>query len=428
MKRILIFSLTYHPYIGGAEVAIKEITDRLSPDEYEFHMVTLRFDSALPRMEKVGNILVHRIGFTSDAPRVSDRSMPWKLKLAKVLFPFTAFWKALRLDQTYVYDAAWAMMANQAGFAALFFKYTHSKTPYLLELQDGRAFSEMTKRRRVLLPLWWLYKRIYLKANRIKAISRFIEREVRAIGYRGDLVVIPNAVDTEKFSREVAEDDLLALRVLYGKKMRDVFLFTASRLVLSRGVEDTIRALPFLPANVKLLVAGTGEDAEMLERIAAESGVAERVVFAGHIPHESLPAYYQMCDVFVRPSIIEGFGNAFVEAFAAGIPVVATPVGGIPDFLFDPEANPGAMPTGIFCKVRDPESIARAVERYMADPVLTARIIKNARALAIEKYDWDIVAKAMREHFFNVNQPAGKRGYPLASLRKRVFSSISIGE
>lgn len=410
MKRILIFSLTYHPYVGGAEVAIKEITDRLAhrptaegldPAEYEFHMVTLRFDSALPKVEKVGNILVHRIGFTSDSPRVSDRSMPLKLKVAKVLFPVSAFWKAFRLDQTYVYDAVWAMMANQAGFAALFFKYTHPKTPYLLELQDGRAFSEMTKRRRILLPLWWLYARIYKKADRIKAISRFIEREVRTIGYKGDLVVIPNAVDTEKFSAHVADEDLAALKAKYSKRMGDVFLFTASRLVLSRGVEDTIRALRFLPAHVKLLIAGSGEDAEKLEVIAGEIG-KERVIFAGHIPHELLPALYKMCDVFVRPSIIEGFGNAFVEAFAAGIPVVATPVGGIPDFLFDPEQNPEREPTGIFCKVSDPESVAHAVRRYMSDPVLTERIVKNAKALAIEKYDWSTITKDMREKFLSL--------------------------
>ena len=54
MKRVLIFSLTYHPFIGGAEVALKEITDRLDPSEFEFDMITLRFDSNLPRVEKMG--------------------------------------------------------------------------------------------------------------------------------------------------------------------------------------------------------------------------------------------------------------------------------------------------------------------------------------------------------------------------------------
>ena len=98
MKRVLIFSLTYHPYVGGAEVAIKEITDRLGND-FEFDMITLRFDKALPKEEKRGNITIHRIGPAVDNPRVSDRNMPITLRLAKILFPFTAFFKALSLDR-----------------------------------------------------------------------------------------------------------------------------------------------------------------------------------------------------------------------------------------------------------------------------------------------------------------------------------------
>ena len=399
MKRILIFSLTYHPFIGGAEVAIKEITDRVSPMEYAFDMVTLRFDAALPEVERIGNITVYRIGPTIADAKVSDRAMPWALRRAKIIFPVIAFWKARTLHRTWPYDATWAMMANQAGFAALFFKYRYPKVPYLLELQDGRAFADMKKRRRILLPLWWLYKRIYLKADRIKVISRFIEREVRAIGYTREIEVIPNAVDVAKFSQFVPPAELTKLKEKYEKKMGDVFLFTASRLVLSRGVEDTIRALAHLPAHVKLLLAGTGDDRAALETIAREIGVTDRAIFAGHIDHSQLPLYYKISDIFVRPSIIEGFGNVFVEAFAAGIPVVATAVGGIPDFLSDPDQNPDKESTGLFCEVRDPESIARAVTRYLNDPVLTANIITNAKQLATETYDWNIIVKSMRRLF-----------------------------
>lgn len=124
-------------------------------------------------------------------------------------------------------------------------------------------------------------------------------------------------------------------------------------------------------------------------------------MFLGHVGHSELPAYLKVSDIFVRPSIIEGFGNSFVEAFAAGIPVVATPVGGIPDFLFDPEGNPDTPSTGIFCEVRSPESIAWAVKRYMDDPVLTARIVKNASELVAKKYDWDLIAADMQKKVFD---------------------------
>lgn len=399
MKKILIFSLTYHPYVGGAEIAIKEITDRLSPGDYQFDMVTLRFDSRLPVFERRGNVDIHRIGWTAFAPKVSDRRLPLQLTLAKILFPFTSFWKARALHRAERYDMVWAMMSNHAAFGALLFKYIHPRVPYFLELQDGTPL-EVLRSRPVFHLLWPLYRRVYTKADRIKAISHFLEKLTRTLGYRGPVEVIPNAVDVAKFSAPVPEEKRAELKARFGKRMSDVFLFTASRLVLSRGVEDIIRALPLLPGNVKLLVAGDGEDRGKLERIAQEQNVSERIIFAGHVDHAELPAYLAISDIFVRPSHIEGFGNSFVEAFAAGVPVVATPVGGIPDFLFDPEGNPDKEPTGIFCEVKNPESIARAVLRYMNDPVSTARIVKNARELVVQKYDWNIIAKDMREKIF----------------------------
>jgi len=402
MKRILIFSLTYHPFVGGAEVAIKEITDRLDPSEYQFDMITLRFDSKLPEVERVGNVTVYRIGATTENPRVSDRNLPPALKRAKVLFPLTSFWKARQLHRKDSYDMTWAMMANYAAFGALLFKYTHPSVPYYLELQDGNSLTQMKTRQPILRVMWSLYRRLYLKADLIKAISTFIEKLTREIGYQGIVEVIPNAVDTEKFSAPVSGERLWELKNKFGKQHGDVYLFTASRLVLSRGVEDVIRALPHLPAQVKFLIAGDGEDRAKLRDIARTEGVEDRVIFAGHIDHKDLPAYFKMCDVFVRPSIIEGFGNAFVEAFAAGIPVVATAVGGIPDFLYDPWQNPEYPSTGIFCKVQDPESVASAVKKYLDDPTLTATIVKNAKKLVQEKYDWNIIAADMRRKVFDV--------------------------
>jgi len=408
MKRILIFSLTYHPYIGGAEVAIKEITDRIDPSKYTFDMITLRFDRNLPAVERFGNITIHRIGFTADAPKISDRRMPWQCKVAKILFPFTSFIKAVSLNRASRYDMIWAMMANYAAFGALLFKYTHPRMPYLLELQDGNSLEQVKTRQPILRMMWPLYRQLYLKADVIKAISQFIDKLTREVGYTGSVVVIPNAVDTTKFSAHVPEEKLEELRTRFDKKPGDIFLFTASRLVLSRGVEDVIRALPHLPLNVKFLIAGDGQDRHKLEEIATKEGVAERVIFAGHVGHADLPAYFKVSDIFVRPSIIEGFGNAFVEAFAAGIPVVATAVGGIPDFLFDPIQNPDHKPTGIFCKVQDPASIAHAVQQFIDNPQLEAQIVANARALAIEKYDWNIIAPMVEREIFDVYAQGGE--------------------
>ena len=400
MKRVLVFSLAYHPFVGGAELALEEILGRMNPQDYHFDIVTLRFNPTFPKKEEKGNVTIHRIGFTADIWHVSERSLPWQIRFSKFLFPVLSFLKASVLHRKNAYAFIWAMMANQAGFGTLFFKYANPDIPYLLELQDGNTLEEVKKRRPLLRMIWPFYRQIYLKADMIKVISSFIKGLVSEIGYEKRLVVIPNAVDTRRFSEPISEEALLFLKEALGKRMGDVFLFTASRLVLSRGVEDVIRALRHLPENVKFLIAGEGDDKEKLAAIAQEEGVSVRVKFVGHIEHNNLPIYFKISDIFVRPSLVEGFGTAFIEAFAAGLPVVATPVGGIPDFLSDPDRSPDTEPTGLFCNVHDPESVARAVKKYMEDPVLTARIVKNAKELAVQKYDWNLIANDMREKVF----------------------------
>ena len=88
MKRILIFSLAYFPkHVGGAEIAIKEKTDRMP--EYEFHLVCLRYDSMLPKEEKIGNVLVHRIGYSRPDPTTGDLKR-FPLHLNKYWYQFAA--------------------------------------------------------------------------------------------------------------------------------------------------------------------------------------------------------------------------------------------------------------------------------------------------------------------------------------------------
>src|SRR5690606_3297087 len=95
-KKVLIFSMAYLPHIGGAELAIKEITDRIDANEYEFHLIANRYDRALPKVEQVGNVRVHRIGLTKkDSTMAELRTFP--LHFNKLLYQFLAYRAAKRL-------------------------------------------------------------------------------------------------------------------------------------------------------------------------------------------------------------------------------------------------------------------------------------------------------------------------------------------
>lgn len=361
--------MAYYPHVGGAEVAVKEITDRIT--DIEFHMITMRFSAAEVEIEKVGNVLVHRIGGGSS-------------KLHKFLFQFHAAWVAHKLHKKESFDATWAMMAHATGVPASLFKTWHKNVPYVLNLQEGDSISHIEK---TMLPLWPLFVQAFRKADMVQALSSYLAEWARRRGYKRQIEIIPNGVDVQRFAGGRIGHDR-------------VVLVTTSRLVHKNAIDDVIKALPLLPTLVQFRVLGTGKEEVSLKALAKKLGVEARVEFVGYVDHAHLPEELHKADIFIRPSRSEGFGASFVEAMAAGLPVVATQEGGLTDFLFDTKKNPDKLPTGFAVDKNSPEQIAEAIKTILAHPEQVAEVVKNARAMVQEKYDWDIVALHMRERVF----------------------------
>jgi glycosyltransferase involved in cell wall biosynthesis len=367
MKRVIIFATTYFPLVGGAEVAMKEITDRL-PD-WQFDLVCAKIQSGLPSMEKIGNVTVHRMGIG--------------LPIDKFFLPilgslYTLF--ALRSPLL-----AWSLMASYGGFAALVYAWFRPKAKMLLTLQEGDPLEHYAKRAG---RLQFLHEHIFRRADAVQAISRFLAEWATNMGFKGTPVVIPNGVDIAKFSAKISPERRAELRRSWGVSDSDILLVTASRLSLKNGIDDLIRSLTALPATHKVVIAGEGEDREKLNALVEQKQLRDRVIFLGKRGHDELPEILQASDIFVRASRSEGLGNSFLEAMAARLPIIGTPVGGIPDFLTDGE-------TGVFCKPRDPESIARAAKRIQEEPGLREKLIRQGAALVRERFDWNGIAQRM---------------------------------
>ncbi len=389
-KKILIFSLVYYPrFIGGAEVAIKEITDRISASDIEFDMITLRLDSRLPRFERVGNINVHRIGWSMKQKDSSD-SLPWYLHLNKYLFVILGFLKAISLNKKNKYNATWSMMATYNSFAALFFKLANPKIPFILTLQEGDPIDYLKRRA---LPVYPLFKMIFTKADHIQAISNYLADWAKDMNAKCPITVVPNAVDFNLFSTHKSLEEEMDLKKTLGKINDDIFLITTSRLVVKNAVGNIIEALEYLPKNIKLLILGQGYQEKELREKTDKLGLNERVNFLGYIPHKEMPKYLHISDIFIRPALSEGFGNSFIEAMAANIPVIATPVGGIVDFLRDGE-------TGLLCEVNNPKSIVQKVEKLIKDKESRDYIVRNSSEMVKNKYEWNIIANDMKNKVF----------------------------
>ncbi|MBA3550838.1 glycosyltransferase family 4 protein [Patescibacteria group bacterium] len=382
-KRILIFSVAYHPFVGGAEVAVKEITDRLSHKasdgavELEFEMITLNLDGLQKSEEQVGNVKVYRIG--------------GKGRVYKLLFPFSAYVKARTLHKIHSYNAVWSIMASFGGFAASFFKRKNPHVPFILTLQEGDPIEYIQRQVRFVYPL---FKNIFKRATIVQTISTYLATFAREMGVQGEIHVIPNGVDTILFTKTFSDSELEIVRQEIGKEPGERFLITTSRLVVKNGIKDVIAAMTLLPSSVKFIILGIGPLEQELRKQVEDLDLGKRVVFVGQKEYQDIPKYLAVSDIFIRPSRSEGMGNSFIEAMAAGIPVIATPVGGIPDFLKDRE-------TGLFCNVQDPESVKETIELLLSDTMLREYIKTQAQAMVFEKYDWNTVVKAMQDKVFS---------------------------
>lgn len=378
MKRTLIFSLAYYPHIGGAEVAVKEITDRL-PD-IAFDMITLRM-AGETREENIGAVRVYRVGNGASY-------------LQKILFIPRASRLASRLHRAHHYDAFWVIMSYML-FPVVLLRWFGIRPPYLLSLQEGDPFGHVFDRLRI-LPFRPLLASGFKNATAVQTISTFLAGWAKRVGFPGTPQVIGNGVDIKRFTHNYHDEDITLMRQKIGKGSRDIYLVTTSRLVHKNAVDDVIHALTFLPDNIHFFVYGIGPDETKLRKLANKLGVASRTHFGGHIDHDEMPLALRACDIFVRPSRSEGMGNVFVEAMAVGLPVIATQEGGIADFLFDAKRNPGAETTGWAVDKDSPEQIADAVKDILAHPEQVKKVTAIAQRLATENYDWNLIAHKMK--------------------------------
>lgn len=362
-------------------MAIKEITDRLTGD-FDFTLFTARFKPSFPRYERLGAVEVYRLGFG--------------LPIDKYFLPFLGYLKARRLIKKYQIQNTkyklllWGMMASFGSIAAYFLKKTNPKTPFLLTLQEGDSEEYLMKGRFGLMGFW--IRRVLHSADRIQVISSYLKSFAIKMGASaGRIDIIPNGVDLETFGRPVSEIEIQEIRNRLAITTDKKIIITASRLVYKNAVDTLIWALKETP-NAYLIVAGSGPLENELRRLTETLNLENRMRFLGGISHKELARYFAIANVFVRPSRSEGLGSAFLEAMAAGLPIVATPVGGIPDFLKDEE-------TGLVCEVDNPRHLASQIKRLLYNSDLRKTISANSKNLIEENYLWEKVAHSMQRIF-----------------------------
>jgi len=148
-------------------------------------------------------------------------------------------------------------------------------------------------------------------------------------------------------------------------------IITVCRLTGWKGVDGLIQVLPELP-DFGLVVVGDGPLRDDLIAQSRVLGVDDRVCFVGTVPKEQVPAYLRACDVFVLNSTYEGLPHVLLEAMAAGLPVIATAVGGSGEVV-EHGIN------GLLIPPRDPPELKQALLRILGNPLERVSMIQRSR-------------------------------------------------
>ncbi|HEU5347585.1 MAG TPA: glycosyltransferase family 4 protein [Ktedonobacterales bacterium] len=248
----------------------------------------------------------------------------------------------------------------------------------------------------------WLYLADYVTVLSQDA-ARSMARWLRVAS--SQVTVIPNGIDVERIAAAAVHRG--AMRQKMGIADQDVAILIPASLVRRKGHHYMLRALAFpllrkYGRSLRLILAGEGPMRERLQQQCTRLGLTEQVVFAGRIPHEEIPAMLSAADIVALPSDDEGMPLSLLEAMAAGLPVVATRVGAIPEIIEDGEM-------GLLVRPGSPHALAQAIDELLRDPETARRLSASGREQVLARYDQRIMVagyeRVLRDAVVSGSQP-----------------------
>lgn len=347
-------------WLAGMEIATYNIAKYLAKRGHEIHVVTL-LDEELPKESMEDGFHVHRIGY----PKVPI------LGFIMIHIKVLLLLKKINPDVTHAQGTltGWMTLVAKRMFNKPYLVWSHGYNDLFLGVR--RTISRLAFR----------------NADAVIALTEDMKREIQKIWDR-DVYVIPNGIDLERFESLSGEETRSKLQI----KQEEVIIIYVGRFRPEKGIQYLIQAMDIIrqkEANARLILGGEGPEEENLKRLVEQANLGNCINFIGQIPNEKVHEYMAAADVFVLPSLSEGFPIVSLEAMASGLPIVTTKVRGLPEIVKDGE-------NGFLVEPKNPEQIAEKVLLLLEDEELRKRISENNRARAKE-YSWESVIDRLEE-------------------------------
>ena len=349
---VAVFLTSFDP--GGTERQMTELIRRLDDRRYRVHAVCLRREGAwLPRVaSRAASVTEFRISSFA------------KLETLRQMWRFAQWCRRERIAVLHTCD----FYSNVFGL----FGGAMARIPVRIasrrDLNPGRTSGQGR-----------LQRLAYRLATRVVANSPAAAAILRTEGVPSSAVVtIPNGVDASAYPERADRADVrtvITVANLRPEKNHETLLAAAAQLAVSCP-------------NLRYQIVGEGSRRAALERLAAKHGIEEIVEFLGH--REDVPALLAAADIFVLPSRTEAFPNGAIEAMAAGLPVVASAVGGLLDLVETDR-------TGILVPPADPEPLAIAIRALYDDPRRARAMGREAQREVRAQYSFERMVAAFEE-------------------------------
>jgi glycosyltransferase involved in cell wall biosynthesis len=335
---------------AGTEMATYFMAVHLAQRGHIVHVIT-PLDEGLPDESQEKGFYIHRI------PLI-------KIRIFGAFFYWYTVLRTIRkIDPDLVH-----VQSLVSGMPALISKKL-LKIPYAVwaqgsDVYDPKGFIKLTSRM------------VIKNADTAIALTNDMKRVMQDI-YDRDIAVVPNGINIAELSDDPGRKD----GAVHGGRI----LF-AGRLTPVKGVQYLIRAMKRVHDTIpdaRLIIIGDGRERGMLEALSIELGIQKYVQFGGKVPHEKVLSFMHQADVFVLPSLSEGFPMVIIEAMACGLPIVASRVGGMPEIITN-------NTNGYLVEAKDSETIADNIILLLQDEKLRKTISDNNKQL-VRKYTWENV-------------------------------------
>jgi len=313
-----------------------------------------------------------------------------RVKYVRTIVTQLCYWPLLirelrRADVVHIFSASYSSFLL-APLPAVIVSRLLGK-PVLLNYHSGEAADHLRGS--------WIARTTLRRAVDVNVVPSAYLRDVLA-GYGVDAAVVFNTVDRDAFAYRVRDSATHPLRLLSTRNFEPNY-----------NVACTLRAFASVQArfpNVSLTLVGSGSQELALRELARALELRD-VHFAGAVPPERIASYYASADLYLQTPVVDNMPLSILEAFASGLPVVSTAVGGVPAIVRD-----GV--DGLLAPDNDAERIADRIVELIEHPDVARRLAATAHATC-GQYDWRTVRESWRAIYRILARPNRKTEQPL---------------